>query len=91
MKTVNTLAISEIKRRGMAAIKAGLRLGPLHITKRNKVAAVILSEDDYQRLSGKNRAVMPGMSAVQWLLAQPSLNQRSKKQMDATLRSQRAW
>jgi hypothetical protein len=91
MKTVNTLAISEIKRRGMTAIEAGLQLGPVHITKRNKVAAVILSEDDYQRLSGKKRAVMPGMSAVQWLLAQPLLGQHSKKQMDAALRAQRSW
>ena len=91
MKTLNTLAISEIKHRGMAAIEQGLRFGPVHITKRNKVAAVILSEDDYQRLSGKKRAVMPGMSAVQWLLAQPPLGQRSKKQMDAALSAQRSW
>jgi hypothetical protein len=91
MKTVNTLAISEIKRRGMAAIEAGLRLGPVHITTRNKVAAVILSEADYQRLSRKKSAATPGISAVEWLLAQPPLGQRSKKQMDAALSAQRSW
>ena len=39
----NTLTVAEIKRRGMAAIEDGLRHGPVHILKRNKVAAVVLA------------------------------------------------
>ena len=87
----NTLTIAEIKRRGMAAIEDGLRHGPVHIVKRNKLAAVVLSEDEYQRLTyGKVKA--PGvMTAVQWLLAQPVAGKRSKVQIDANLKAERAW
>ncbi|MBK9608594.1 MAG: hypothetical protein IPO58_19950 [Betaproteobacteria bacterium] len=65
----NTLTIAEIKRRGMAAIDEGLRHGPVHIVKRNKLAAVVLSEDDYQRLTnGKTKspvALLPPPQAQQ--------------------------
>ena len=47
---MNILTVAEIKRRGMAAIEEGLRDGPVHIVKRNKPAAVVLSEDDSRRL-----------------------------------------
>ena len=87
----NTLTIAEIKRRGMAAIEDGLRHGPVHIVKRNKPAAVVLSEDDYQRLAfGKAKA--PGaMTAVQWLLIQPAAGKRTKVQIDAKLKAERGW
>src|SRR5690606_30037678 len=68
----NTLTIADIKRRGMAAIEEGLRRGPVHIVKRNKPAAVVLSEDDYQRLLGAKAPAIPQMTALQWLLAQPA-------------------
>ena len=48
---MNTLTVSELKRRGMAAIEDGLRSGPVHIVKRNKPAAVVLTEAEYQRLA----------------------------------------
>jgi hypothetical protein len=87
----NTLSIAEIKRRGMAAIEDGLRHGPVHIVKRNKLAAVVLSEDDYERLTyGKVKA--PGvMTAVQWLLTQPVAGKRTKAQIDANLKAERNW
>lgn len=91
MQTANTLTVSEIKRRGMAAIDDGLRRGPIHIVKRNKMAAVVLSEADYQRLTSKKPFAPKGMTAVQWLLAQPSVGQRSKVQIDAALKVERAW
>ncbi len=84
----NLLPASEIKRRGMAAIEEGLRRGPVHIVKHNKPAAVVLSEEAYQTLV-MGRAV--GMSAVQWLLAQPSSARRDKAAIDAALASERAW
>ncbi len=87
----NTLTISEIKRRGMAAINDRLRSGPAHILKRNKMAAVILSEVEYQRLLDKSSQSVPGMSALEWLVAQPNTGERSKAAIDADLQSERAW
>lgn len=52
MSKVNTLTAAELKRRGMVAIEDGLRHGPLHIVKRNRPAAVVLTEEEYQRLAG---------------------------------------
>lgn len=87
----NTLTAAEIKRRGMAAIEEGLRRGPVHIVKRNKPAAVVLSEDDYQRLAHGTVVVPEGMTAVQWLLALNSPGRRSKAKIDAALKAERNW
>lgn len=87
----NTLTIADIKRRGMAAIEEGLRRGPVHIVKRNKPAAVVLSEDDYQRLLGTKAPAPPQMTALQWLLAQPAVGNRSKMDIDAALADERNW
>ncbi len=87
---MNTLTAAELKRRGMAAIEDGLRRGPLHIVKRNRPAAVVLSEDDYQRLAhGKAAAI--GLTALQWLLAQPADGKRSKANIDTALKAERNW
>lgn len=56
----------------MAAIEDRPRHGPVHVVKRNKPAAVLLSEEDFQRLFGGQPGDTPGMSALQWLLAQPA-------------------
>jgi len=87
----NTLTIAEIKRRGMAAIEDGLRHGPVHIIKRNKPAAVVLSEAEYQRLAYGKVKAQGVMTAVQWLLAHPAAGKRSKVQIDASLKAERAW
>lgn len=88
----NTLTAAEIKRRGMAAIEEGLRHGPVRIVKRNKPAAVVLSEEDYQRLVGaRTVATGGGMTAVQWLLHHPPTGKRSRAQIDASLKAERAW
>ena len=87
----NTLSVAELKRRGMAAIEEGLRRGPVHIVKRNKPAAVVLSEDEYKRLAHGRVAPPEGMTAVQWLLARPASGKRSKAKIDAGLKAERAW
>ena len=87
----NTLTAAERKRRGMAAIEEGLRRGPVHIVKRNKPATVVLSEDEYQRLAYGKVKTPDGMTAVQWLLAQPVSGKRSKTQINAALKSERDW
>ena len=88
---MNTLTVAELKRRGMAAIEEGLRQGPLHIVKRNRLSAVVLSEDEYQRLAHGKAARPAGMTAVQWLLSQPTASKRSKAQIDAKLKVERDW
>jgi prevent-host-death family protein len=87
----NTLTVAMLKRRGMAAIEEGLRRGPIHIVKRNKPAAVVLSEDEYARLIGSQPGKLPGQTAVQWLLAQPASGLRSKEDIDDALNAERNW
>ena len=87
---MNTVTAAELKRRGMAAIEDGLRRGPVHIVKRNRPAAVVLSEDDYQRLTHGNATAI-GLTALQWLLAQPVGGKRSKANIDTALRGERNW
>ena len=89
----NTVSVAEIKRRGMAAIDDCLRRGPVHIIKRNKMAAVVLSEDDYQRLTSQQPVAPTGMTAIQWLIAQSTTTtlKRSKDEIDAALQAERAW
>lgn len=87
----NTVTAADIKRRGMAAIEEGLRRGPVHIIKRNKPAAVVLSEGEYQRLIGRQPPGRPGMTAVQWLLSQPGTGIREKAEIDASIAEERAW
>lgn len=87
----NTVTVGELKRRGMAAIEEGLRRGPLHIVKRNKSAAVVLSEEEYLRLTGEQSPVRPRMTALQWLLSQPATGTRDKTEIDAALAEERAW
>lgn len=90
---MNSLSAAELKRRGMAAIEEGLRHGPVQLTKHNKPAAVVLSAQDYERLSSRNGPDQPGMSAIQWLLEQqPVKGARSKRQLDRMLREEReSW
>jgi len=88
---MNTLTAAELKRRGMAAIEDGLRRGPVHIVKRNKPAAVVISEDEYQRLALGKVVTAGGMSAMQWLLSRRAIGRRSKAQIDAALKGERDW
>lgn len=87
----NTLTVAEIKRRGMAAIEEGLRHGPVHIIKRNRPAAVVLTEEEYQRLAHGNVAKPQGLTAIQWLLLQSGTRTRSKEEIDAELKAERDW
>jgi len=58
----STGTIGEIKQRGMAAIEDGLRHAPVHIIKRKKSAAVVLSEAQYQSLAGGHQPTCLGES-----------------------------
>jgi len=87
----NIVSAMEVKRRGLVAIEEALRHGPVHLVKRNKATAVVLSADDYRRLTGMPSARVPGLSALQWLLTQPSLGTRSKADIDRSLAAERDW
>ena len=87
----NLVTAAELKHRGMVAIEQGLRSGPVHIVKRNKLAAVVLSEPEYARLTGVKGPGVPGLSALQWLLSQSGAGRRSKAQVDAALKAERNW
>lgn len=87
----NTLTVAELKRRGAAAIEDGLKHGAIHLRKRNKSAAVIISETEYRRLVAAGKPRLRGMTAMQWLLAHPAAGRRSKRHVDAGLRRERDW
>ncbi|MBN3849433.1 type II toxin-antitoxin system Phd/YefM family antitoxin [Paraburkholderia sp. Ac-20342] len=87
----NVLTVAELKRRGMAAIEEGLQHGPIHIMKRNRAAAVVLSEEEYQRLIHGRTQPAPSMTAMQWLLQQPSAGTREKAEIDSSLAEERNW
>ncbi|MDO5624167.1 MAG: hypothetical protein Q4G71_05715 [Pseudomonadota bacterium] len=89
---MNTLTIADIKRRGMAAIEEGLRHGPVHVIKRNKPAAVVLSQPDYERLlRGQTPPAAGRSTALQWLLDRPLSGTRDKHEIDAALAAERDW
>lgn len=87
----NTLTIAELKRRGMAAIEDGLKHGPVRVLKRNKSAAVVLSEAEYERLIAASHPHLQGLSAMQWLLAHAGTGHFTKAQIDQRLDDEREW
>lgn len=52
----NTITAQEIKRRGIGAVDAALRRGPVHVIQRNRPRYVILSEEAYQQLFAGSEA-----------------------------------
>ena len=86
-------ASAELKRLGNAAIEQALQHGPVHLLKRNRSAAVVLTEQHYRQLQLQaSRAPVAEASALQWLLAlPPSTNPRSKAEIDAELTAERDW
>ncbi len=87
----NILTIAELKRRGMAAIEDGLKHGPVRILKRNRPAAVVVSAEEYERLSGRHGAAVQGMTVMEWLLAHPTKGTLSKDEIDSRLHDDRNW
>jgi len=90
---LNVLRSAELKQRGIAAVEEALRAGPVHLLKRNRPAAVVLSADDYQRL--QRSAAQPdtaGPSCLEWLLELPAAAvDRSRDAINADLNEQRDW
>lgn len=87
----NILTSAEIKRHGLAVIEERLAQGPVHLMKRNRRTAVVLSEAEYARLLQAQPKAVPGQSALQWLLTQAPQAQRSRAEIDAELEAGRDW
>ncbi|MGH8111440.1 MAG: hypothetical protein ACREPL_05815 [Rhodanobacteraceae bacterium] len=85
----NTPTAAELKRRGPAAIENGLKRGPIHLMKRNKAAAVVVSESEYRRLVAAGKPRLRGMTAMQWLLANPSAGRKTRRLIDRHGRRER--
>jgi PHD/YefM family antitoxin component YafN of YafNO toxin-antitoxin module len=87
----NTLTVAELKRRGLATIQEALLRGPVHILKRNRPAAVILSEADYETILSARRPPIASGTALRWLLQELITGIRSKADLDAELQANRDW
>lgn len=88
---MNTLPSAEIRRRGLAALEESLKQGPVHILKRNRPAAVVLSEEEYQRLCGRVVEAPSPDSAIAYLLALPAGDQQPEVLTARTEQEREAW
>jgi PHD/YefM family antitoxin component YafN of YafNO toxin-antitoxin module len=50
---MNVITVAEIKRSGFVALDTALAQGPVHLMKRNRPSAVLLSMVDYEALLAK--------------------------------------
>jgi PHD/YefM family antitoxin component YafN of YafNO toxin-antitoxin module len=81
---MSTLRANDLRRRGLAAIEQALEKGPVRILKRNRPLAIVLTEQEFQRLvdsesqaaAGRaERKAEPGpMGAYDFLLSLPPGN-----------------
>jgi len=59
---MNVITVAEIKRNGFAALDAALAQGPVHLMKRNRPSAVLLSPLDYEALLAQAQRNQPTAS-----------------------------
>ena len=52
---MNILTDEQIKRRGIAAVEEALRHGPVHLVRRNRPAAVAMTEAEFIRLTALDK------------------------------------
>ena len=68
---MNILTNEQIKRRGIAAVEEALRHGPVHLVKRNRPAAVAVSEAEFTRLTALDKPATEAtkMTSMEWFLS----------------------
>ncbi len=86
---MNTLSAVDLKRRGMVAIEEKLALGPVHILKHNRPAAVIICESEYQTLIQK-KMDHKNISAADWIINYKPAGTRSKHDIDQQIKEERS-
>ena len=90
---MNSIPASEVKRRGVAALEEAVKNGPVHVIKNNRPTLVVLTEEEYARLTGRTASEpQPSRYKDVWdfLLNAPSLQRRTKEEIDEELRKERA-
>jgi len=81
---MHTIPAEEIKRRGISALDEMLKEGPVQVIKNNRPRYVVMTEEDYARLTERR--------GLWELLDRPARGTRSKKDIDVQLRAERdAW
>ncbi len=70
---MNTITLADIKRGGMLALDLALKNGPAFLMKRNRTAAVVLTQAEYERLQSASNAAhaTPTVSALDLFLTPP--------------------
>lgn len=85
----NVISAQELKRRGIGAVDGALRHGPVHVIRRNRPSYVILSEAQYQRLLGYEKATERLWDA---LLAEGAPGERTAREIDQQIHAERdSW
>lgn len=90
---MNSIPASEVKRRGVAALEEAVKNGPVHVIKNNRPTLVVLTEEEYARLTGRTVGEPPVSrykDVWDFLLNAPSAQTRTREQIDADLREERA-
>jgi len=78
---MNVITVAEIKRSGFAALDAALAQGPVHLMKRNRPSAVLLSPADYAALLAQAQCNQPSASSGLSLFLTPDAD---AGELDAT-------
>ena len=87
---MNILTATELKKRGVAAVQERLRAGPVYLTRRRRVTAVVVSVEEYLELSmDKPASKRTQLSAMQWLIRRRAVGSKSKRQLVRALREER--
>ncbi len=90
---MNTIPAGEVKRRGVAALEEAAKKGPVHVIRNNRPAGVYMSEEEYARLlaaSGGTERPRSGLDVWDLILNRPYPGTRSKEEIDAQIREERA-
>jgi PHD/YefM family antitoxin component YafN of YafNO toxin-antitoxin module len=90
---MNAIAANELKRHGISAVEQLLTNGPVHIIKRNQPICVMLTEDEYEKLTKAAQATasVNAHTVMDWFLL-PAAGTATKEEIDQRLNAERdAW
>jgi len=70
---MNTISANELKRHGIAVIEKLITKGPVHVIKRNQPICVVLTEDEYERLTraAEGETSPQKLSVMEWFSLPP--------------------
>ena len=83
---MNAIPANELKRHGISAVEQLLVNGPVHIIKRNQPVCVVLTEDEYEKLTRAAQAntSVHSHSVMEWF-AFPASGSTTKEEIDQRL------